>query len=50
MTRAEKRQLKNPKAKIVLGDDLVVSIASEFIENNGEDAERQKKMSAEEIK
>ena len=38
------------EAKIVLGDDLVVSIASEFIENDGEDAERQKKMSAEEIK
>jgi len=38
------------EAKIVLGDDLVVSIASEFIENDGEDAERQKKMSVEEIK
>lgn len=38
------------EAKIVLGDNLVVSIASEFIENEGEDAERQKKMSAEEIK
>jgi hypothetical protein len=38
------------EAKIVLGDDLVVSIASEFIENDGEDAERQKKMSLEEIK
>lgn len=38
------------EAKIVLGDDLVVSIASEFIENDGEDAERQKKMSIEEIK
>jgi hypothetical protein len=38
------------EAKIVLGDDLVVSIASEFIENDGEDAERQKKMSMEEIK
>lgn len=38
------------EAKIVLGDDMVVSIASEFIENDGEDAERQKKMSVEEIK
>jgi hypothetical protein len=38
------------EAKIVLGDDLVVSIASEFIENDGDDAERQKKMSVEEIK
>ena len=38
------------EAKIVLGDDLIVSIASEFIENDGEDAERQKKMSVEEIK
>jgi len=38
------------EAKIVLGDNLVVSIASEFIENDGEDAERQKKMSADEIK
>ena len=38
------------EAKIVLGEDLVVSIASEFIENDGEDAQRQKKMSVEEIK
>lgn len=38
------------EAKIVLGDNLIVSIASEFIENDGEDADRQKKMSAEEIK
>lgn len=38
------------EAKIVLGDDLIVSIASEFIENDGEDAERQIKMSMEEIK
>ena len=38
------------EAKIVLGDNLVVSIASEFIENDGEDAQRQKKMSIEEIK
>lgn len=30
------------EAKIVLGEDLVVSIASEFIENDGEDAKRQK--------
>jgi len=38
------------EAKIVLGDDLILSIASEFIENDGEDAARQKKMNAEEIK
>ena len=38
------------EAKIVLGESLVVSIASEFIENNGEDAERQKQMSEEERK
>lgn len=38
------------EAKIVLGDNLIVSIASEFIENDGEDAERQRKMNAEEIK
>lgn len=38
------------EAKIVLGDNLVVSMASEFIENDGEDAEKQKGMSAEEIK
>lgn len=38
------------EAKIVLGDDLVVSFDTEFIENNAEDAERQKKMSVDEIK
>lgn len=38
------------EAKIVLGESLVVSICSEFIENNGEDAERQKQMSEEERK
>lgn len=38
------------EAKIVFGENLVVSIASEFIENNGEDAERQKDMSEEERK
>lgn len=38
------------EAKIVLGDDLIVSFDTEFIENNGKDAERQKKMSADEIK
>lgn len=38
------------EAKIVLGEKLVVSIASEFIENNGEDAERQKTMGEEERK
>lgn len=38
------------EAKIVLGEKLIVSIASEFVENNGEDAERQKGMSEEERK
>ena len=38
------------EAKIVLGESLAVSICSEFIENNGEDAERQKEMSEEERK
>jgi len=38
------------EAKIVLGEKLIVSIASEFIENNGEDAQRQKNMSEEERK
>lgn len=38
------------EAKIILGDGLYVSIASEFIENEAEDTERQKSMNAEEIK
>ncbi len=38
------------EAKIVFGDSLIVSIASEFIENNGEDAEMQKNISEEERK
>ena len=38
------------EAKIVFGEKLIVSIGSEFIENNGEDAESQAKLSAEEIK
>ena len=38
------------EAKIVLGEKLIVSIASEFIENNAEDAERQKCMSEDEWK
>lgn len=38
------------EAKIVLGESLVVSIGSEFIENNGEDVERQKNMGEEERK
>lgn len=38
------------EAKIVLGDDLIVSFDTEFIENNAADAERQKKMSAAEMK
>lgn len=38
------------EAKIIFGENLIVSIASEFIENNGEDAERQKNMSEEKRK
>lgn len=38
------------EAKIVLGEKLVVSLGSEFIENNGENAKRQKRMSEEERK
>lgn len=38
------------EAKIVLGDNLLVSIGSEFIENDGEDAERQKGLGEEERK
>ena len=38
------------EAKIVLGEKLIVSIGSEFIENNGEDTKRQKSMSAKELK
>ena len=38
------------EAKIVLGEKLVVSIGSKFIENNGEDAERQKNIGEEERK
>ncbi len=38
------------EAKIVLGDDLVVSFDTEFIENSAEDEKRQKKMNAEQIK
>lgn len=38
------------EAKIVLGENLIVSIGSEFIENNGEDARRQKNMSEAERK
>ena len=38
------------EAKIVLGDDLIVSFDTEFIENNAEDSERQKSMNAEQIK
>lgn len=38
------------EAKIVLGESLVVSIGSEFIENNGEDAESQKGLSEEKRK
>ena len=35
------------EAKIYFGSGLVCSICSEFIENNGEDAEKQKNMSEE---
>ncbi len=38
------------EAKIVLGESLIVSIASEFIENRGEDGEKQKSMNEEERK
>lgn len=38
------------EAKIYFGSELVCSICSEFIENNGEDAERQKEMSEEQRK
>jgi hypothetical protein len=38
------------EAKIYFGSRLVCSICSEFIENNGEDAEKQKNMSEEERK
>lgn len=38
------------EANIYFGEKLIVSIGSEFIENNGEDSECQKKMSAEELK
>ncbi len=38
------------EAKIVFGESLVVSIASEFIENNGEEAGWQKDMSEDEKK
>lgn len=38
------------EAKIILGENLVVSIGSEFIENNGEEAKRQKNMSESERK
>lgn len=38
------------EAKIILGEKLVISLGSEFIENNGEDAKRQKEMSEEKRK
>lgn len=38
------------EAKIYLGEHLVVSIGSEYIENNAEDAEQQEKMGAEQVK
>lgn len=38
------------EAKIYFGEKIIVSLGSKFIENNGEDAIRQEKMSAEEKK
>jgi hypothetical protein len=38
------------EAKIVLGDHFVISIGSEYIENNAEDEKRQEEMGAEAIK
>lgn len=38
------------EAKIMLGESVVISVASEFIENNGEDAEAQKGLSEEKRK
>lgn len=38
------------EAKIIFGEKLIVSLGSEFIENNGEDAKRQKEMSEEKRK
>ncbi|OIZ62591.1 hypothetical protein BLA28_19490 [Eisenbergiella tayi] len=38
------------ETKIYFGEKVIVSIGSEFIENNGEDAQRQKNMSPEEVK
>lgn len=38
------------EAKLILGEELVISLATEFIENDGEDFERQKKMGVEAYK
>lgn len=38
------------EAKIVLGENLIVSFDTEFIENHAEDAKRQKSMNVEQIK
>ena len=38
------------EAKVVFGEKLIVSIGSEFVENNGEDAKHQKRMNPEQIK
>lgn len=38
------------EAKIVLGENLVVNIGTEFIKNEGSDKKTQKKRKAEEIK
>lgn len=38
------------EAKIILADDLIISFDTEFIENHAEDAERQKRMNAKQIK
>jgi hypothetical protein len=38
------------KAKLVIGDNLIISIATEFIENDSTDADNQKKMGKEKLK
>lgn len=38
------------EAKIILGDHLLISLATEFIENDGEDAKRQANLSVEKLK
>lgn len=38
------------EVKICFGEKVIISMGSEFIENNGEDVQRQKSMSTEEVK